>query len=121
MFAVDDSKMILNVYRTILHNLDCDSHLFEFPINALEFLKKEKPDVILTDLNMPDITGIEFTKFVRRFYDKEELPIIMVTSQDEAKDTEDALLAGVNGIVQKPFTEGHIGKALKQFAGVSVS
>ncbi len=117
VFAVDDSRMILNIYRTVLHNLECESHLFEFPVNALERLKKETPDLILTDLNMPDITGIEFTKGVRKLYDKKELPIIMVTTQDEARDNEAAFAAGVNGILQKPFTEGHIRKALVKYAG----
>ncbi|NLA75176.1 MAG: response regulator [Deltaproteobacteria bacterium] len=55
VFAVDDSRMILNIYRSVLHNLGCDSLLFEFPARAIESVKKEKPDIILTDLNMPDI------------------------------------------------------------------
>ena len=117
VFAVDDSKMILNIYRTVLHNLGCESHLFEFPAKALERVQKEKPDVILTDLNMPDITGIEFTKGVRQWYSDVELPIIMVTTQNEAQDNEAAYASGVNDILQKPFTEAQIGKALAKFAG----
>jgi len=117
IFAVDDSKMILNIYRTVLHNLGCESHLFEFPANALERVQKEKPDVILTDLNMPDITGIEFTKGVRQWYSDVELPIIMVTTQNEGQDNETAYASGVNDILQKPFTEAQIGKALAKFAG----
>jgi CheY-like chemotaxis protein len=118
VFAVDDSTMILNIYRTVLHNLGCESELFEFPAVAIEKIKKEKPDVVLTDLNMPDITGIDLTRSVRQHYMKDELPIIMVTTQDEAKDNRAARDAGVNGILQKPFTEGQIGKALKQFTGI---
>lgn len=117
VFAIDDSKMILSIYRTMLHNLGFESQLFEFPVKALEQLEKEKPDVILTDLNMPDITGITFTKGIRKKYTKEDLPIIMVTTQDEAKDNDAAYAAGVNDILQKPFTEGQIGKALAKFAG----
>ena len=77
--------------------------------------------MILTDLNMPEITGIDLTRNVRQWYTKDKLPIIMVTTQDEAKDNKAALAAGVNGIVQKPFSEGQIGKALKQYAGMRVS
>ena len=117
VFAVDDSKMILTIYRTLLHNLGCESHLFEFPVGALERIRKEKPDVILTDLNMPDITGIDLTKSVRKWYNKEDLPIIMVTTQDEGQNKKAAFAAGVNGILQKPFTQGQVGKALKKFTG----
>ncbi len=117
VFAVDDSKMILNIYRTVLHNLGYESHLFEFPAKALERVQKEKPDVILTDLNMPDITGIHFTKEVRQWYSDVELPIIMVTTQNEGQDSEAAYAAGINHIIHKPFTEEQIGKALDKFAG----
>jgi CheY-like chemotaxis protein len=116
VFAVDDSKMILSIFRTVLHNLGCKSHLFEFPTMALERIQKEKPDVILTDLNMPDITGIDFTKGVRQWYSDAELPIIMVTTQNEDQDNEAAYAAGINHIIHKPFTEAQIGKALAQFA-----
>jgi CheY-like chemotaxis protein/HEAT repeat protein len=117
VFAVDDSKMILNIYRTVLYNLGCESHLFEFPAKALQRVQKEKPDVILTDLNMPDITGIEFTKGIRQLYSKSELPIIMVTTQKEAQENKAAYTAGVNDIIHKPFTEAQIGKALAKFSG----
>ena len=121
VFAIDDSRMILNIYRTILHNLGCDSQLFEFPASALEQIQKEKPDVILTDLNMPDITGIDLTKSVRQRYSKEILPIIMVTTQDEKKDNEAAMDAGISDILNKPFSEGEIGEVLKRFAGLKLS
>ena len=117
VFAVDDSQMILNIYRTILHNLKCESKLFEFPADALKCIDKEKPDIILTDLNMPDISGIDLTINVRKVYKKDELPIIMITTQDEARDKEAAYDAGINGILQKPFSEGQIGKVLKKFTG----
>ena len=117
VYAVDNSKMILNIYRTVLYNLGCESRLFEFPAKALEWVQKEKPDVILTDLIMPDITGIDFTKGVRRWYNSNELPIIMVTTQNETHASKAAYSAGINDILHKPFTETQIGKALAKFAG----
>jgi CheY-like chemotaxis protein/HEAT repeat protein len=117
VFVVDNSKMILNIYRNVLYNLKYESRLFEFPIKALEQLKKEKPDVILTDLFMPDISGIDLTKIVRKRYSKSELPIIMITTQKDAQENKAAYTAGVNDIIHKPFTEKQIGKALAKFAG----
>ncbi len=115
VFAVDDSKMILNIYRKILHNLGYEPHLFEFPSGALEQIQKDKPQVVLTDLNMPDITGIDLAKSVRQWYTKEELPIIMITTQDEGQDNETALAAGVNTVLQKPFTEEQIEAVLAEY------
>jgi CheY-like chemotaxis protein/HEAT repeat protein len=116
VFAVDDSKMILNIYRSVLHNLGYEPHLFEFPAGALNEIRKLKPAVILTDLNMPDITGIDLTKGVRKLFSKEDLPIIMVTTQDDDEDNDAAMTAGVNTIVQKPFTEEQIGAVLAEYA-----
>jgi len=117
VFAVDNSKMILNIYRTVLYNLGCESRLFEFPAKAIERVQKEKPEVILTDLFMPDISGIDFTNAVRKRYSKSELPIIMITTQKEGQENKAAYDAGVNDIIHKPFTEAQIGKALAKFAG----
>lgn len=105
VFAIDDSKMILNIYRSVLHNLGCEPILFEFPAEAIKQVSEVKPHLIFTDLNMPDISGIDVTRAVRKHYTKEQLPIVMVTTQNECQDNEAALEAGVNAIVHKPFDE----------------
>jgi CheY-like chemotaxis protein/HEAT repeat protein len=112
VFAVDDSKMILNIYRGALHRLGCAPQLFEFPAEALKAVAVDKPDVIFTDLNMPEISGIELIREVRRQYDKTALPIIMVTTQNEIQDNEAAIEAGVNAILHKPFTADDLGKSM---------
>lgn len=113
VFAVDDSKMILNIYRGILHSLGCEAKLYEFPAQALNALAADAPDVIFTDLNMPEINGIQLIREVRRQFDKTRLPIVMVTTQNEIQDNEAAMQAGVNAILHKPFTADDLGKALK--------
>jgi CheY-like chemotaxis protein len=113
VFAVDDSKMILNIYRSILHNMGCEPVLFEFPAEAIKRVATEKPDLIFTDLNMPDISGVELTRAVRQRYPKETLPIIMVTTQNECQDNDAALKAGVNAILNKPFNEQMLRAAME--------
>ena len=115
VFAVDDSKMILNIYRGILHSLGCESKLFEFPAEALQAVKSDPPDLIFTDLNMPHINGIELIREVRRQFDKMTLPIVMVTTQNETQDNDAAVEAGVNAILHKPFTAEDLGKVLAGF------
>lgn len=114
IFVVDDSRMILKVYRTTLHNLGFESELFEFPSSAIQALTEIKPDILITDLNMPDITGIELTIQIRKKYSNKELPIIMVTTQNEAQDNEAAEMAGVDIIMQKPFNEKSLGDAINK-------
>jgi CheY-like chemotaxis protein len=113
--AIDDSRMILNIYKATLYELGYDPVLFEFPASALEWLEKEKPLMVLTDLNMPDITGVQVAEKLRETYSTEELPVIMVTTQNEANDNEAAKKAGVNKILQKPFNAESLKKAMDEF------
>ena len=114
--AVDDSRMILNIYKATLHELGYDPVLFEFPASALEWLQKEKPLMVLTDLNMPDITGVQLTEQVRKKYTPAELPIIMVTTQNESNDNEAAQKAGVSKIIHKPFNAKTLKAAMDEFS-----
>lgn len=113
--AVDDSRMILNIYKATLHELGFDPVLFEFPASAIDWLQKEKPVMVLTDLNMPEITGVELTSRIREKYSAEELPIIMVTTQNEATDNEAAYEAGISKIIQKPFNAETLKVAMGEF------
>jgi len=113
--AVDDSRMILNIYKATLHELGFDPVLFEFPASAIEWLQKERPAMVLTDLNMPDISGIQLTEALRKKYSSQELPVIMVTTQNEAQDNEAAIKAGVNKIINKPFSAQSLKAAMDEF------
>lgn len=115
--AVDDSRMILNIYKATLHELGFDPVLFEFPASAIEWLQKEKPLLVLTDLNMPDITGVQLAEEIRKKYRSEELPIIMVTTQNEANDNEAATQAGVDKIIHKPFNAKSLKAAMAEYLG----
>lgn len=113
--AVDDSRMILNIYKSTLHELGYEPVLFEFPRSALDWLQKEKPLMVLTDLNMPEITGIQLTEKIREKYSSKVLPIIMVTTQNDATDNEAARMAGVDKIMHKPFNIDSLRTAMEDF------
>jgi CheY-like chemotaxis protein len=114
VFAVDDSKMILNIYRRVLNNLDCRPVLFELPAEAVRQVREQKPDLIFTDLNMPEMSGVDLTRAVRQWFPKSQLPIIMVTTQNECQDIESANAAGITAILHKPFTEDMLRAAMEQ-------
>lgn len=113
--AVDDSRMILNIYKATLHELGFEPVLFEFPATAIEWLQKERPAMVLTDLNMPEITGVMLTAEIRKSYTPKDLPIIMVTTQNEANDNDAAYAAGVNKVIQKPFDAESLKLAMSEY------
>lgn len=116
--AVDDSRMILNIYKATLHELGFEPVLFEFPAGALEWIGREKPALVLTDLNMPEISGIDLTVGIRKLYGAEALPVIMVTTQSDIQDHEAAAKAGVNDILIKPFNADSLRAAMGKYIKV---
>ena len=59
---------------------------------------------MVTDLRMPEMNGIDFVKAVRSKHGKDELPIVMVTTEGSEDRVREALSSGVQGYVVKPFT-----------------
>lgn len=113
--VVDDSAMVLNIYRSILYELQFDPILFKSAHEALKWLEKERPAILFTDLNMPQMTGTELVSKVRQWYSKESLPIILVTSEQSMKNREEAYQAGINALLSKPFTLETLQAALASF------
>lgn len=111
--AVDDSKMMLKIYMRTLHEMGYDSVTFEFPSEAIKAIKKSKPDILITDLNMPKINGLKMCEEIRKKYNSRQLPIIMITTQTDiagqtvinnSKKSENPIQkAGIDIVLNKPF------------------
>ncbi len=70
---------------------------------GVELAGKEKPDLILMDIQLPDIDGLESTKRIRASEANSEIPIVALTSFAMAGDRERALAAGCTGYIEKPI------------------
>ncbi len=114
VWAVDDSRMILQLYKSFLRNLGYNIELYLSPLEAWDALQADRPDLLLTDLNMPGMTGVELVRKVREIHPMKKLPIIMITTQGENDDHQEAVQAGVNRIFQKPFTEEQLGEVIDE-------
>lgn len=129
VYAVDDSKMMLRLYMKKIHKLGYEVKIFEFPADAIKEIKRAKPDLVITDLNMPGINGLEMTRIIREKYTKEQLPVLMITTQsdfvgtkssrnDAKVDNETIMQTGVNLIMHKPFDDdqfdNNVRKLIKQ-------
>ncbi|MFH1077251.1 MAG: HEAT repeat domain-containing protein [Pseudomonadota bacterium] len=114
VYAVDDSRLMINIYMKALNKLQYDSICFEKPSEALKVIKKAKPDILLTDLNMPDMNGLELTRQIRLHYPADQLPIIMITTQDDFQEIEVALGMGVDAILNKPFKDEELASVIER-------
>lgn len=104
VLVVDDSRMARKVISRVLTNLGV-THITEAAdgSDAIVLLDQQLFDLVVTDYNMPEVTGVELTEHIRRSESYSHLPVMMVTS--EANDTHLSHVAqsGVNAIADKPF------------------
>ena len=82
--------------------------------DAIEKLKKNKVDLIFCDWNMPNMTGLDFLKYVRSEDKLKDLPFIMVTAEGQRGNVIAAVDAGVTNYIIKPFTADTIKEKLSK-------
>ncbi|PHQ82263.1 MAG: two-component system response regulator [Phycisphaera sp.] len=113
ILLVDDSKTMRSIQKSVLSQLGyteieeaCDGQ------DALSKVGAFQPDLMLVDWNMPIMDGITFVKQIRQT-DK-TTPIIMVTTESEKARVIEAIKAGVNNYVVKPFTPDSLGQRITE-------
>ena len=86
------------------------------------YKQQQKVDLILTDWNMPSMTGLDFVKAVRQHDFMQKVPIVMITTNNTKQDVLAAVGAGINNYITKPFTpeilREKIVDTLKKFHGL---
>ena len=112
--VIDDSKAIRAILGKMLRDMGCEVEEAEDGRVALEVLKKEAPlDIALVDWNMPEMNGYDFVKAVRAMREYDELRLMMVTTENEISKMIEALDAGADEYVMKPFTKEIIVEKLR--------
>lgn len=103
--VVDDSLSVRRSLTQFMEDSGYKVRAARDGIEAIEILEGFKPDILLVDMEMPRMNGIELSAYVRSQESIAELPIIMITSRASAKHREEAERAGINSHVTKPFSE----------------
>jgi two-component system response regulator VanR len=102
LLYVEDNKRVLNSVKPIFEKLFSKLHLAIDGIEALEIFKREHIDVIITDLDMPNLGGIELIKEIRR--DNKQISIIVLTAHSDTDSLLEASNLQIDGYVIKPIT-----------------
>ncbi|MDH4320787.1 MAG: response regulator [Desulfobulbaceae bacterium] len=118
ILAADDSKAIIFFYKGVATEMGIEMVTVPDGKDAFEYLQENTDiDLLITDMNMPVMDGVELTKKVREMSQWRELPIIMATTESEKAQSDLARAAGVNDFLSKPFT----GEQLKEKIGQYLS
>jgi len=101
--VVDDSSVIRKVARRILEGLEFKIAEAEDGEQALEACRRQMPDAVLLDWNMPRMDGYEFLRVLRRMPDGDRPKVVFCTSENDVAHIARALHAGANEYIMKPF------------------
>ena len=84
---------------------------------ALRKLPEVSPDLVITDINMPDINGLEVVRFVKQSENFKHLPVIIVTTEGRDVDKERGLRLGADKYLVKPFEPAQLQRIVKELLG----
>lgn len=101
--VVDDSRVVRKVARKILEELNFDCSEAEDGKQAIDACVRAMPDAILLDWNMPVMSGIEFLKRLRKMADGQRPKVVFCTTENDLVHIREALSAGANEYIMKPF------------------
>lgn len=114
VLVVDDSESIRDVVSYTLSNEGYDVTTAEDGDIALEKIRKEKYRLVVTDLYMPNMNGLELIREIRKLDNYKGVPILFLTTESQLDKKKEAKEAGATGWIVKPFQPEKLLKALKK-------
>jgi chemosensory pili system protein ChpA (sensor histidine kinase/response regulator) len=114
VLIVDDALSVRNSLMQLVQDAGYRAEAARDGIEAIGTLRAFKPDIVLTDLEMPNMNGIELTAHIRGREDLKNLPVIMITSRSQEKHRRLAEQAGVDTYLTKPYNDAELLQSIRQ-------
>jgi uncharacterized protein (TIGR02266 family) len=115
ILLVDDMSNFLDLEVSFLRRKDCNIITANDGVEALKKTKLDKPDIVLLDVEMPRMTGIECCRIIKSDPSTKHIPVIMVTSTSKR---EESFAAGADDFWQKPINEEKFLEGIKKFVPI---
>lgn len=115
VLIVDDSAAIRKILARVLQQTEViTGKIFEAGdgIQALEIIRDNPLALVLSDINMPNMDGLELLREIRANADWAKVPVLMITTEGSQAKVMEAVQAGASGYVRKPFTADQIKEKL---------
>jgi two-component system chemotaxis response regulator CheY len=107
VLIVDDSSVMRKIVERSLRQAGLNSMtVYEAAsgVEGLDVLSSQQVHLILSDINMPSMDGLEFLRQIRARSLAEGVPVVMITTESSEEHVKQAILAGAQGYIRKPFT-----------------
>lgn len=115
IWIIDDDEEMGHAISLMLQLLECNTKYYNNPRPAAQaLLAGGRPDLLILDINMPEVSGLDMLEFLRRRKEWKNLPIIMLSSEAADVMVEKALQMGADGYVMKPVTIEELEKVMSQ-------
>ena len=104
---VDDSSVMRKIVERALRQAGLDSLVVLEANNGaegLDLLRSKQVDLILSDINMPSMDGLEFLRQIQAQKLAQNVPVVMITTESSEEHVKQAIQAGAKGYIRKPFT-----------------
>lgn len=112
ILAVDDMRSIRELVKSVLEKRGHQVIIAEDGELALKQASQTLVDLVISDINMPNMNGIELVGELRRLPGYRKVPILMLTTEDAAEKKQSARDQGANGWIQKPFSAERLVQAV---------
>ncbi len=115
ILVVDDFSTMRRIVKNILRQLNFVNIIeADDGSTALEMLQREKIDLVVSDWNMPKMTGLELLKIMKADDALKLIPFLMVTAEAQQENIIEAVKSGVSNYIVKPFTAETLGQKIGQ-------
>ncbi len=115
IWIVDDDEEMGRAISLMLKLLDCNTKHYLNPRSAAQaLLTGGMPELMILDINMPEVSGLDMLEFLRRRKEWKDLPVIMLSSEAADVMVDKALKLGADGYVMKPVTIDELEKVMSQ-------
>lgn len=117
ILIVDDDVETTALFQSLIRNSGHESVVVNNSLTAIETIKAELPDLILLDIMMPDVNGIELCKIIKATHAIKNIPVVMVSALGDIGTKRDSANAGAEDFLTKPVLPHDLAKRLRLFFG----
>ena len=114
ILAVDDMRSMRELVKSVLEKRGHEVIIQDDGKTALEYAQSNRVDLVITDINMPNMSGLDLIGQLRNLTDYASTPILMLTTEDTDEKKQIARSTGANGWIQKPFNPDRLVNAVEK-------
>ncbi len=117
ILIVEDNELNMKLFSDLLHAHDYETIQTRDGMAALDLARQHRPDLILMDIQLPEVSGLEVTKWIKQDEELKSIPIIAVTAFAMKGDEEKIRQGGCEAYIAKPISVAGFLETVRSFAG----